>query len=226
MSRNTTCVECGDPLTGRQTVVCSTKCRVRRQNNSPAMRNARARWRAKQPPKMCDWCGNNPRRPSSNYCSDRCALKVPAGTSQALVHVGRAISIRREQSEPDIQRLWVQGNCLRCGRAFTSLKWCNQRWCSRRCKSLSKGDLRRARDAGSSEVEHVARWRIFANYDYRCHLCAVFIDMELPAEDPMGPTIDHVVPLVQLGPHIEANLRPAHRMCNSLKSIDDCGMPY
>lgn len=30
-------------------------------------------------------------------------------------------------------------------------------------------------------------------------------------------TLDHIIPLHQGGPHTEANLKPAHMQCNTLK---------
>lgn len=221
-----TCVECSAPLTGRQTTVCSKRCRVRRNNNSPAKAQAHARWRAKHAA-MCDWCGAAPRRPSSRYCSDRCSLKVAIGTSQELVHVGRSIRVRTSQ-EPVLQteRTWRQGRCLRCGEQFTSAANKAQRWCSRRCKQLDKHDRRRAVKAGSTRVDLVRRWWIFETHRKLCYLCSEPIDMMLGEQEAMSPTLDHVVPLVEHGEHTEANLRPAHRMCNSLKSIDEKGAPY
>lgn len=51
-----------------------------------------------------------------------------------------------------------------------------------------------------------------------CHLCREPIDMALPRTHPMSWTLDHVVPLSLGGnPESLANLRPAHRRCNSRK---------
>ncbi|HEU4751521.1 MAG TPA: HNH endonuclease signature motif containing protein [Armatimonadota bacterium] len=51
-----------------------------------------------------------------------------------------------------------------------------------------------------------------------CWLCGQPINMALPPNDRMSFTVDHVIPLDQGGdPTSLANLRPAHRACNSSK---------
>lgn len=62
-----------------------------------------------------------------------------------------------------------------------------------------------------------------------CYLCGHVINLSLPREHPMGPTVDHVVPR-RVAPHRAldpTNVRPAHRRCNSRKSDreDEGAMP-
>jgi 5-methylcytosine-specific restriction endonuclease McrA len=51
-----------------------------------------------------------------------------------------------------------------------------------------------------------------------CWLCGYDIDLTLDARDRMSATVDHVIPLDRGGSECDpANLRPAHRACNSSK---------
>lgn len=58
-----------------------------------------------------------------------------------------------------------------------------------------------------------------------CGICGKPVDMSLPGTDPMGPTIDHIVPIAKGGhPADISNLQLAHRHCNREKS-DKLGLP-
>jgi 5-methylcytosine-specific restriction endonuclease McrA len=53
-----------------------------------------------------------------------------------------------------------------------------------------------------------------------CYLCGHSIDQSLHWNDPMGATVDHVIPR-RVAPHLAldpTNVRPAHRRCNSRKN--------
>ena len=81
--------------------------------------------------------------------------------------------------------------------------------------------------AGATVVGWPSRWRVFELGGWRCHICSQPIDPTLcDHADPMVGTLDHVVPLALHGAHDEANLAPAHAMCNSLKGIEEAGSPY
>lgn len=55
-----------------------------------------------------------------------------------------------------------------------------------------------------------------------CWLCGHRIDLTLDAKHPMSGTVDHVTSLHQGGaPRDLANLKPAHRRCNSRKGAGD-----
>jgi 5-methylcytosine-specific restriction endonuclease McrA len=50
-----------------------------------------------------------------------------------------------------------------------------------------------------------------------CHICGQPIDYTLPHLDPRAFVIDHVVPLAKGGEDVLANVKAAHRDCNSKK---------
>lgn len=52
-----------------------------------------------------------------------------------------------------------------------------------------------------------------------CGICGKPVDKSLPGTDPMGPTIDHIIPIAKGGhPADLSNLQLAHRCCNRQKS--------
>lgn len=52
-----------------------------------------------------------------------------------------------------------------------------------------------------------------------CGICGKPVNKSLPGTDPMGPTIDHIIPIAKGGhPADISNLQLAHRACNRQKS--------
>lgn len=64
---------------------------------------------------------------------------------------------------------------------------------------------------------------VFARDNGVCHLCGKDVDRSLSFTDAMGPTMDHLVPLVAGGAHSLANVALAHRSCNSSKGTRAVG---
>ena len=56
---------------------------------------------------------------------------------------------------------------------------------------------------------------VLGQYGTTCHLCLEPIALTLPRGDKRGPSVDHLVPRSKGGTDELANLRPAHRSCNS-----------
>lgn len=52
---------------------------------------------------------------------------------------------------------------------------------------------------------------------FRCGLCGKRVPMGVKVPDPLAPTIDHVLPLVEGGDDTRANVQLAHFRCNSVK---------
>lgn len=49
---------------------------------------------------------------------------------------------------------------------------------------------------------------------WRCHLCRKPVDSGRCGNDPLAPTFDHLIPIVDGGTDAPENLRLAHRYCN------------
>lgn len=58
------------------------------------------------------------------------------------------------------------------------------------------------------------RNQVISTYGTTCHICGRPIDLRISRTEPGGYTLDHVIPKSMGGPHVLANLRPAHRRCN------------
>jgi 5-methylcytosine-specific restriction endonuclease McrA len=131
----------------------------------------------------------------------------------------------------------VENNqCERCGITFSAGK-CDgkkRRFCSRICAyAFAKAhpelkrlpDTRRpgqifcvkrrrsARIAGRPR-ERVTIAHLIARNGTKCHICGIETDASVRA---LEPTIDHVIPIALGGAHVLANVKLAHRVCNSLK---------
>ena len=52
---------------------------------------------------------------------------------------------------------------------------------------------------------------------YKCHICRKRVNMNLEHNDKYSPTMDHLIPISLGGDHSYANIRLAHRTCNSSK---------
>lgn len=50
---------------------------------------------------------------------------------------------------------------------------------------------------------------------WRCHLCERSVDKTRRGNDPLAPTYDHLIPVVDGGTDAPENLRLAHRHCNT-----------
>lgn len=220
-----TCIICATPLRPRQKLACSTPCRMKHYWTTPEGKESKARAQARYrqakygPPKRkpCATCGV---RTTGDRCTT-CRAREERATR-------RRDAARRRLDVAAVGKLggrvWTMGRCHYCGDDLTTRSSSPARFCSDRCASLDKGARRRAR-GHDVWIAEVRRYAVFEQHDWTCHLCGEPIDQSLPPNDPMVGSLDHVIPLIGRGPHVESNLRPAHMMCNSLKSIEEHGQP-
>lgn len=79
-------------------------------------------------------------------------------------------------------------------------------------KVLERNKRRRARERGAPGDYSRAEWfACLARWDYECAYCT------LPFTSDRLPTQDHMLPLTRGGHHVDANIVPACRSCNSRK---------
>jgi hypothetical protein len=132
-----------------------------------------------------------------------------------------------------------QSTCVDCGQLMTCQRFGSPfRWCppcydrhaaaqkkawveANRDKSRAisrKGQhVRRARMA-QAEIEEFDESEIFERDNWKCGICGKKIDPKLRCPDPMSKSVDHIVPVVQLGGWTRANIRAAHLGCNKIRN--------
>lgn len=151
---------------------------------------------------------------------------------QFLGRGGAAYCHRCEEEREPKNRRWVAGPCEECGELFVG-KWhpawpC--RYCSDRCAiRVSKRRARakngrydthrkRAKKYGV-EYEPISSLTVFKRDGYRCGICGKKTVPGAKVPDHQAPTIDHIVPISQGGPHLYANVQCAHFICNTRKGV-------
>jgi hypothetical protein len=152
----------------------------------------------------CAHCGESLtiRHAGQTYCDEGCS--------------SRAAAVRARARRPR----FVACKCRECSTSFLLDRQAfgsHGVFCSTRCSLRYHSAVRRARERGV-ERETVRRVEVFERDKWRCHLCGKKIKRDVVVPHPLAATLDHVVPLEQLGPHTMANLRAAHFRCNSIKS--------
>lgn len=162
-------------------------------------------------------------------CS-RCGAMLWRGSSSLAAPVCRPC--RKLAKGP--KRLTTPLNfCAHCGAELNRKQTYNrQTFCSLTCAARSrpkraklgrspyanqeKCSLRRARLKGV-KLSRVKPLVVFERDSWTCHICGLPVDRALNGQHPMGPTLDHMVPLKLGGAHSYENISLAHRSCNTRK---------
>ena len=152
---------------------------------------------------------------ANKTCSDECRKEV-----------ARRSTRERDALERALLPTHVDKQCKQCGCKFTvprtpgcaSSTLCSL--CSkanaRRFKRDRSNHRRRARKAGVPYFT-VTRKEVIALYGRRCWICKKNISSH-PSDPSQAFSLDHVVPFALGGWHHISNIRPAHHLCNSIKS--------
>lgn len=173
----------------------------------------------------CAYCGDpfTTRKSGSLYCSMPCRRMRAAAsrqgrdwsTSTELIHDPKP----RRTFTPEHTssgRIFVSGECRRCGDLFTIIDQLENRYCSTRCARADGKDRRRARKR-EAFVENVYRAKVFERDGWRCQICRRKVDRLKAAPHPKAPTLDHIIPLAKGGTHEPRNAQLACFTCNSRK---------
>jgi hypothetical protein len=200
------CDSCGDAFTARAPrFYCTQECRT-----------AMSEWRKRRP--CAGGCGKS-------LLPGRGSLPNGAATCRQCRAAGRGASAL------------VTLTCAGCGVEFSRRRGSTRKgarpFCSVKCRNLAvyppraDGATGRAADRmrcanrrarfAAALVEVVDPDAVFERDGWLCHLCGESIDRALTGWDRMGPTVDHLIPLVAGGEHSYANVAAAHRSCNSRK---------
>ncbi|TFD58024.1 HNH endonuclease [Cryobacterium sp. Hh7] len=96
--------------------------------------------------------------------------------------------------------------CLEC-----ECHWVDRTGYSRYCEACGRSGVHHFK------IDQGLRQRLYALDKWTCWLCGEGVDMEADTNSDYAPSLDHVTPLSRGGRHNKANLRTAHRICNSLR---------
>ena len=172
-------------------------------------------WRSPLPLTRCETCSAwMVARRSRRYCSTACAPSKyqPRGME----------SKQCATCESDFTYLVRRGRqpaeCPPCADVTYRQRKAEQRKAATAKFGRVNKDRRRARRYGV-EYEPIDRAYVFERDGYRCHICGKKCRVNVEwSSHPLDPTIDHLIPISQGGPHTLANVATACFMCNSLKS--------
>jgi 5-methylcytosine-specific restriction endonuclease McrA len=155
------------------------------------------------------------------YCSLRCAQRARAGhtASTSLVpYVRPRVWVGHTLPERKGKAL-VAGQCAYCPEYFIGEP--NSKYCSERCATNASWKRRYDR-RGEFKVTDKLRLAIYERDNFTCQLCNEEVDTSLHHHDRMSATLDHIIPQswMLIPDHSEANLRLAHRVCNSMRGAE------
>lgn len=190
--------------------------------------------------RICGPCGASidHRRQSALTCGSRQCMwwnlhhpdeplprnRLCKGCRQSIDHLGITAKYCSKACAAWVTKMYPNGEkirpltraCAQCGADITS-RGSRAIYCSDECfyrapkqlaKARASAKRRRARLAGGLVIEFTdeqlaQRMGMFGG---RCYIC-----------DDVGPTVDHVKPVIAGGAHCLANMRPACKSCNSIK---------
>jgi predicted nucleic acid-binding Zn ribbon protein len=223
--------------------VADGRLKEQRQNQ----RESRKAWSESAKEKRdCANCGETwlvSRYSDSQTCSEACGserrlgyCKLPLDhpvtigitAKRRAAHIANAQARAKERAKEreaisyKNRRVWVMGQCKRCGESFTAEWMCSPilslqpQFCSERCCNSQMKDNRRAAKR-KAFVAPVYRIRIFERDGWTCQLCNEPVDRLAKVPDSLAPTLDHILPLAKGGTHEPSNTQCAHFICNSIK---------
>lgn len=192
---------------------------------------------AKRTFRRCAWCDCRGVRRHGTYCSWQCAQnhhQVVLGRDHTdlrwtqcrrcdhwFVQRRRSVFCSDEcrTQGPVKEQPPTHGECYECGATyrFGYNQYTQQRYCSKTCSNRVSARMRRARKR-AVEYEEVWRSRIFERDGYRCGICGRRCLKGKDVPHPQAPTLDHIVPLAQGGPHTYRNIQTACYLCNVIKA--------
>lgn len=139
----------------------------------------------------CRECG----RRSIGYTDDRC----PTCRNREKRHI-----------KTGVPSLDTPRSCKGCGITFVPIERNQQRYCASDCPE-------RPSSKRPSIPKHLRR-KVLRRDEWVCYLCGEDIPQDVPWHDPLGATVDHVVPWIKGGSGSLDNLRAAHWSCNRRKA--------
>lgn len=156
--------------------------------------------KAEHSEKTCATCGTTYRprqlKGNSKYCSRPCKDRARKDADKLARLVSK--STRR---------------CIWCGDGLAPRKRADAAFCSEKCVSAARRQLRAVFGRGERAQTERKAW--LESRGGCCHLCDRLIDPALSYPQPQSLTVDHVIPISVGGTSEIENLMPAHLACNA-----------
>ena len=130
------------------------------------------------------------------------------------------------QSQPPSRRRYCTYKCKRRFNYQPDTDKSRQRYLnSAKGKVVRKRKEFKRRSAKKNAIVEFVDLQMIAQRDkYKCHICRKRVNMNLEYNNRYSATLDHLIPVSLGGDHTNANVRLAHRACNSRKgnrSVND-----
>lgn len=163
----------------------------------------------------CPYCGSSMPGTKRAHC----------GSRSCFTAWNRARGATYRASGP-LEQCYV---CTGCGSEFRRepVRGQRPRWCPNcsngrgwRRANLDKrrmADHRRRVLLVNGEVEAFQEIEIFERDRRRCGICRKRVRKDLVFPHPYSPSLDHIIPVVEGGHHVRANVRLTHLRCNLSK---------
>lgn len=181
------------------------KCKACKKKSTAQDKRARNNWPGERTV-HCRLCGAGftSIKTRAYYCSRGCKDLARVECRSAERAALKASRVRR---------------CQQCGSAVSPDKRADAKFCSEQCNSAAHNFTRKlARRTGTSRIGTVVSRAAIAERDrWRCQLCRKRIDPKLRHPHPLCLSIDHLVPVADLGDNDPANLQATHLVCNLRK---------
>ena len=176
-------------------------------------------WRSIISYRPCDGCGKpiTQGKRSKQVCNAACYRLVAGMTPRGSEVVGRckcggAITYTLTSMH--------RTHCDKCKRANAKARRRDYRAASRQSGTYIGSDHRKRARKYNVDYEPIQPRYIYERDNWTCHLCGERVHKSHPKDgyDPLGPSLDHIIPMSKGGAHIKSNVALAHFICNSIKS--------
>ncbi len=200
------CQHCGDPLTGQKTKYCGQTCANRAFNARRKADGRLAAQRVQLKAKRAEWKKANARRYMVTRECDACgqAFTHRDGDPTTTCSVSCGVTLhhlRKNKSCTVIYR-----HCLTCTGVLGTTRGHRLNY-HPGCRPNNP----------RVKIPQSTRDLVFIRDKGICWLCRIEVPVDVPRNDPLRASMDHVVPRSRGGKHNAENLRLAHLICNSLR---------
>lgn len=238
--RGNTIARAADPE--RMVRHCANKARWQRENREKARGYVASRVETR----TCEWCGktwqtrqDTPSRVCSHACAqhkegsachaewvacDACGRRYLKRNTRALTGCSPTCRTGLITGEWPKSRLLIR-ECPVCGTLFRQSNYNKgiTSACSHKCRAVLLFGAQEDRAPRHWAISGKRRLRIYERDNWTCLICGEPVDRDANVMyDDWAPSLDHITPRSKGGHDSDANLRCAHRWCNSVIGDGSC----